>query len=63
MHQVPPNENTQTMNSVNKEKEIVSIINEEMESSDDEDSSIVKHQFIEQNMQEKFQDYHTKVIA
>lgn len=55
---------TQTMNSVNKEKEIVSIINEEMESSsDDEDSSIVKHQFIEQNMQEKFQDYHTKVIA
>ena len=39
---------TQTMNSVNKEKEIVSIINEEMESSsDDEDSSIVKHQFIE----------------
>ena len=55
---------TQTMNSVNKEKEIVSIINEEMESSsDDEDSSIVKHQFIEQNMQEKFQDYHKKVIA
>lgn len=46
MHQVPPNENTNHEQC--KQRKRNSIINEEMESSsDDEDSSIVKHQFIE----------------